>query len=89
MKKILLIAILFSTAFTANSQQIDKWKITDVEKYMVAKNGDILVINFWATFCKPCVAEIPSFIKVVDRYKSSQVNLPEGRVKIVFILILR
>ena len=75
MKKILLIAILFSIAFAANSQQIAKWKITDVEKYMGATNGDVLVINLWATFCKPCVAEIPSFIKIVEKYKSSQVKL--------------
>ncbi len=75
MKKILLIAILFTAGVAANSQNIAKWKITDVEKYMAAKNGDVLVINFWATFCKPCVAEIPSFIKIVDKYKSSQVKL--------------
>ncbi len=35
----------------------------------------ILVINFWATFCKPCVAEIPSFIKITNKYKNSNVKL--------------
>jgi thiol-disulfide isomerase/thioredoxin len=75
MKKILITAAFFVFVFTGNSQIIAKWKITDVEKLMAAKNGDVLVINFWATFCKPCVAEIPSFIKIVDKYKSSQVKL--------------
>ena len=75
MKKILLITVLFITAVSANSQNIATWKITDVEKYMAAKNDDILVINFWATFCKPCVAEIPSFIKTVNKYKRSNVKL--------------
>lgn len=75
MKKVLIAVTFLTFCFTANSQQIAKWKITDVEKYMVAKNGDVLVINFWATFCKPCVAEIPSFIKITDKYKNERVKL--------------
>lgn len=59
---------------SAQSQQIPKWKITDVEKYMGTKD-EVLVINFWATFCKPCVAEIPSFIKITNQYKSQNVKL--------------
>ncbi|MDB5203881.1 MAG: hypothetical protein JWQ27_3290 [Ferruginibacter sp.] len=57
------------------SQTIAKWKMTDVEKYMKAKNGEVLVINFWATFCKPCVAEIPSFISITEKYKADNVKL--------------
>lgn len=50
-------------------------KITDVEKYIQSDSNNVLVINFWATFCKPCVAEIPSFIKITNKYKSSNVKL--------------
>ncbi|HMC98491.1 MAG TPA: TlpA disulfide reductase family protein, partial [Ferruginibacter sp.] len=35
----------------------------------------VYVVNFWATFCKPCVGEIPSFISIVDKYKSQKVKL--------------
>ncbi len=31
--------------------------------------GKIAVVNFWATWCGPCVAEMPHFQKVADRYK--------------------
>jgi len=74
-KKFLLITVFFAVGFNSYSQRIAKLKITDVEKYLSVNNGDILVINFWATFCKPCVAEIPSFIRTVDKYKGSQVKL--------------
>lgn len=31
-------------------------------------DGKILVINFWATWCSPCREEIPSFVKLQDKY---------------------
>ncbi len=77
MKKGLVLALMITgMALPAIAQKkIADWKITDVEKYMQAKNGEVLVINFWATFCKPCVAEIPSFIKISDQYKDQKVKL--------------
>src|SRR3954469_1994970 len=74
MKKVLLTFIISVFAFCSYAQHIPKWKITDVEKYMKDSSG-VLVINFWATFCKPCVAEIPSFIKITDQYKTAGVHL--------------
>jgi thiol-disulfide isomerase/thioredoxin len=71
-----IISILFFSACIqfANGQSIPKWKITDVEKYMAQKDA-VLVINFWDTFCKPCVAEIPSFISITNQYKKDNVKL--------------
>lgn len=31
-----------------------------------ADDGQTLVINFWATWCKPCVEEIPFFEQLAD-----------------------
>jgi thiol-disulfide isomerase/thioredoxin len=75
MKKMLLILSLITLSVAANSQSIKKYKITDIEKYIATSKDSVLVINFWATFCKPCVAEIPSFIKVTDQYKDRGVKL--------------
>lgn len=33
--------------------------------------GKILIINFWATWCAPCVEEIPSLLKLVKKYPKS------------------
>jgi thiol-disulfide isomerase/thioredoxin len=75
MKKLLLIAAVFCVTATLHAQHISKWKMTDLVKYMNQKTDTIFVINFWATFCKPCVAEIPDFINVANKYKSQKVKL--------------
>lgn len=36
--------------------------------------GKILIINFWATWCPPCLKEIPEFIKLQDEYKDQGVQ---------------
>ncbi len=39
-------------------------KIRDVSEW----DGDVVVINFWATWCPPCREEIPEFIKLQEKY---------------------
>ena len=49
--------------------------MADVVKSFSAKNDTTYVVNFWATFCKPCNEEIPDFIKLAAKYKKQKVKL--------------
>lgn len=31
--------------------------------------GQVLVINFWATWCAPCRKEVPEFVKLQNKYR--------------------
>lgn len=40
------------------------YKFDGFEKFLHQKDGKIHVINFWATFCPPCIKEMPYFEKL-------------------------
>jgi peroxiredoxin len=33
-------------------------------------DGKVLAINFWATWCPPCIKEIPEFIEIQHKYEA-------------------
>ena len=37
--------------------------------------GQVVVLNFWATWCAPCVEEVPSLVEMQQRMKSKGVTV--------------
>jgi thiol-disulfide isomerase/thioredoxin len=74
MKRLCSLLILLIIYFIPAAQEIPKWKIEQLEAYITNAEKPV-IINFWATFCKPCIEEIPYFQKQVSKYKSFGVEL--------------
>lgn len=66
MKKIAIVILLLCIFNAAFTQKIKKVHITQVADYIQQSKGP-LIVTFWATFCKPCVQEIPYFEKTAAK----------------------
>src|ERR1700761_913009 len=49
-------------------------KITELQDYL-AKSDHPLIVSFWATFCAPCIKEIPYLQSTAARYQDQEVEL--------------
>jgi thiol-disulfide isomerase/thioredoxin len=70
----LILFLLFAGLSSSQAQSIPSWKITEVEQ-MMDRSDSVLVISFWATFCKPCIEEIPYLQSISNKYKDERVKL--------------
>ena len=72
--RLTFLLLLFTACFSSNAQTIASWKVTKLQDY-IAKSDSVLVINFWATFCKPCIEELPYYQTIINKYKDQKVKL--------------
>lgn len=72
--KILVLAVMISVSSFASAQEIIEMKIGELESYIQSRKGSA-VINFWATWCGPCIEEMPWFNKIVPEYRGDKNEL--------------
>jgi thiol-disulfide isomerase/thioredoxin len=74
----LTILLIFANRINGQDVTVDRIKIPELERILSSKEDVLHVVNFWATWCGPCVREFPTFEKVARDY---------GDKKVKFIMI--
>lgn len=78
MFKKFIIAFFFAAAFSSlsYSQDLKPLKyVSEVDFIKDSAKGSVLMINFWASWCHPCVKEFPELVKLYNNYKDKGFKL--------------
>jgi len=76
LKKLLIIALFAFASSTLFAQDVEKLKsVEDYNKVISSLKGEVVMVNFWATWCSPCRKEFPDLIKLYNTYKEKDFNL--------------
>ena len=79
MMKKLIIVFVFIFFSIGQSAKIPEFKLTDLKNRRVSfsdvKGERLTIIDFWATWCKPCVRAIPNLVELQKDYMDRGVQV--------------
>jgi thiol-disulfide isomerase/thioredoxin len=71
----LLLIIFVAIALSASAQKPKVVKLDELQRIINEPDSKVKVINFWATWCAPCVKELPLFERLSQQRKDVAVIL--------------
>lgn len=75
MKKFFTILLLAGALGACGQEQAKIVKLPELQALITAPGDHVKVINFWATWCAPCVKEMPLFEKLGQERKDVKITL--------------
>jgi len=79
MKTVLIMACTLFTYYGLSAQNVSNFEYKDLKNntrsFNELKGENLTLIDFWATWCKPCNKAIPELNKIYDLYKNKGVEI--------------
>lgn len=64
-----------TSIYNKDGVHVNSYDFKSFEPYLNIQNDTTYVVNFWATWCAPCVQELPHFEKITSDYKDQKVKV--------------
>ncbi len=58
-----------------NEIELEIYDFEGLKPLLNKKDDKVYVVNFWATWCAPCVKELPAFEELYSNYKTNKVEV--------------
>lgn len=75
MKKQLLLGLLLAVGCPLVAQEVAYVKSDQITRWKNSDSDTLYVLNFWASWCAPCIAELPAFERITREYAGKPVKV--------------
>ena len=75
MKKAIGCLLFILISYASLAQEVEVIKYDALDQMIAEKDGKFKVFNFWATWCRPCVKELPYFEALHKEYKDGNLEV--------------
>ncbi len=73
-----MLSLFLAAQIISGTTTVQEVSLQQLQNTFSQKDDILYVVNFWATWCKPCVGELPYF-------ENANKNFPADKVKVILV----
>ncbi len=71
----LFILLILASSANLKGQEVEVIKFPQLQEIIDTQGDKVKLINFWATWCKPCIEELPYFAEAEKKYGKDAIEI--------------